>query len=302
MEWITLIALAIVAILNFVDFMLSRRAQLSIKDWLARFYVNLDGDWRGAYQLPSRELAIYLSDRLGKSRIIALGRIAAISITITFIFSIALPFVREPQSLSTSSNNMPTGEFIYTVIIILTIMFGGNIVGDLIAWPIIIHLLNRLKSARPWRAIGYALLMLFAGVFGAWAALTFRYLVSHASCRPTTCDMGFNAYVENLHDTIVNNLVRLHILPTSSSGFFGPDFLDFDSYLPFLIFAPIILYIFVTAIGVSLYFSKSWLQKPVMVLLERIDASPKSFLQLSVVAIAVLLGIAEAASKLFAHK
>jgi hypothetical protein len=283
LAWLIFCLTLLMTLANFGDFLFGDRIIKPVRDAAFRMYLKIEeGDWSPAYQVPAEIILSYARRilRTDGGPGIAVLWIVYYSLFINGFMSIVVYYV---YTLYSESLRPGATVFMVPAFFMLFWSLPGNLLGDIIAWPSALWLLKRLRASTPVAAV----LLLTVAVL-----LLYCLAVLATASRVLIQDLSLNYLEANMsHSDILRAL--LDALPTSiRRAWFAMGRLRMLSLADLLaimqVMLPILLFFLVSIIGLLIYASRGPMRRPLIFLLERIEASPKSILTLGAAVLSAL--------------
>lgn len=286
MGWLVFTLTLLTALANFVDFLFGEESVKPLRDAAFRLYMKIeDNDWRPVYQSPATIVLSYAERMLNLKGGLgaALGRIVLFSILLNLFMSSIIFFAFFLSEVRTVANQMSLLDtYILPEIRLMTWSLPGNLLGDIIAWFSMLFLLRRLKDSNPWTAmflIASSGALLYAVITLALAARGILFLTAAVYGSAWTIDFWKGAI----------EVTPLYMKGPIFSRWIALSNVDLLAIIQVAL--PCLLFIAVSVVGLCVYMSRNVVRRPLILLLTRIEASPKSIFTL---AAAVLSAIATA--------
>lgn len=266
--WLLFVLVLINASASFGDFLIGKVGDKTLRARLADFYVAVGGDWRQIYQVPARALEGYLDRTLGRGVKAAL-RIIAISIILSCAL-VGLGYFTMDGSARATVRGSP-------IIGLAFLLSFTNAVGDLIAW----------SAARRGLRVAAR-----SGLSGSLLAMLGALLVALIAPLLSVVALGINALLV-LGDlfTGVSSFDRYSYAVSSIAG------TGLFWLIPAVILLPLLLFVVALGSGLTLRIMEPAAKGPILLLLERAEASSKPVLTLVALAASALSAVIVAAAK-----
>jgi hypothetical protein len=147
MAWLILSLIILIAMGNFVDFLIWQRGGRNLKDALVDFYVMMrTEDWAGVFRYSGTTVSTFITHVLGDNIISAkyIVRLAVLSSLMTFVILLAV-FSTKFGSVVVGARFLLGTPFWIALLSII----AGNMLADYISWSVAKYLFGRLSSATP---------------------------------------------------------------------------------------------------------------------------------------------------------
>jgi hypothetical protein len=276
MAWLAFLLTVFITLAHLGDFLFGDSLIYGTRTLVYKLYIRLSEDWRSIYQVPALVMNRFFNAifRVNRGKWVAFLAIVIYSLLVSLILSsmICLYIVLSRYTFASS-------KFITYV---AKVYFGsapGAVVGDLVVWPVAISLLSVTSHRGPLTAIICTVMMLCWAYVSVAAMLTIAVLATE-----------FEVIVLGDGPSAIPLFVSL--LPDAVSVF-GPAFLHTVLYIPFIpdpapgliqqVFQaclPVLTFSVLAVILAIFYPMRFLLQSPILFILARIEAYPKSFFML----------------------
>jgi hypothetical protein len=251
--WLLFFLASLVSLAQLADFFLGREGNRALKEALADFYVAVERDWRAAYRAPAALLTRFLDHLLTRRLGTSVLRLLAVSVSLTTLLFVAA------QIVHLFSASYDEGEWWLRLVTLCVI----NATGDVLTWSVARSGLRYIQRAG------------IAGALAATAAMVGSALVVPAAF-----------YIESLF--VIDQLlfgpagpVKLGLIPFAVGNLFIGGGSGMFMVIPLVVLLPVLLFAFVVVLGIGATVLQPVAKRPLMLVLERVDASTKPFFTLA---------------------
>lgn len=333
LQTVYIIGIAI-PILNFLDFLIGPKGDKQLRNLLVITWVALQDDWRLLYQAPANLVSLFLSHALGATWFKKTARIFLYTAVLVLAITVLADITDFVKAGSAGDEIQASGilALLSYRYYIAKIQFQviPNFLGDLLSWTCTMYLIAQTAKSGTLRATLNLILMTMVGFSAFIVSDLLHYVINHHNWY----QMKGSGLTQLLDRAVLASRAllngRLNMLsegrpiqyfyPASGVPYPGrsggvasatqPIAIDdtndplygspvFDSYdtIPILTFIPLIIYLFCMSGALVLVWLRPFVKKPLLYLLERIDASPKPLLTCLGIAFVGVLELLKAVAK-----
>jgi hypothetical protein len=298
MAWLVVLLLTLVALGNLIDFILGPPGQRKIKDRLVEWYVAVaDGNWAEIVHSSARTTSRFLDHLLGirivSMKAIGLTGIASCIVT-ALVLSIALGFNFSFLKFIVSDSKVGFWNGFNMLCII-----AANATVDLVSIAFTRYLLKEVGEANKSRTLIFALLVqvVFTYVSVVFVmALSESIMLIFSGGAFIGLEAGFLERIRMIRTLFLAFFPKVFLSPWregAAMNFGGTNLLIFGciAALPTLFSA------FVLLAAWTLQSTRKFTQRPVALVIERLEGSPKGLFTTISVALSALAGLVGALTK-----
>lgn len=289
MALLLLVLATIIALGKFVDFLLGDRGNRNLKDGLVRFYVRIaEGDWSDIFRWSAEKYRAFVSSYLAESmwsyRFFWATLVYSSVLTSIVYFSIA---ALDHRSLVLAAKYWLSQPLLWeSYACLLTV----NYVIDLVALAVLIGLLRSIAArSRAFWLLHLAVALIVTYALLGIAVQAARMMLSLTLSESIPLLVRFWSFFRLMANvdfvTMFNPFGSNAVFAFGNYHFYGLYLLNFSIAFPMVLYSTILAFAFLV------YYTRPITQRPLSLLLERLEGAKSGLFTTLTSAVAVIIGI-----------
>ncbi len=267
----------VVAVANFTDFSIGKPGDKAVRAKLVDYYIAVNGDWKGLYQIPAALLVKYTRIVGGKNAWFYIRNIAFVSFLISEVALLLFELI-------TAIRDHAAADFLVGSIF-ATAFSITNILTDLASWLLIFYVSHKLITANFPKAVALILVVAITMPLVLVSSMLMNFVIS-------------DLFVSKI---FIIKFIPRHLIDGAKfcDSDYGCNSGQFPIILGALAILPITLFLIAMISGTILYLSRAVLGRPIAFILERLEAQEKSVLTSFALLFSIVLSLLAAWPKVF---